>query len=390
MNFNKREIFFLLIGFLYLLIGFVFDSNPTVKEISLFGAEQVLDSKTPYKDFQTIYAPAVFYFNALISSIFSNSLLAIRIVYLFISFFISLLIYWLAKDYLDSQRAFIPFFISIIWQSFIPMNASSVPLGMVLILISAVFLFKYYDGMQTQNSKLTGIIPIGICIGLLGITRQDMASYMYGLFFWAMFWAGMADVEGLGLNLWKRAVRGFLQGVFFTVIVLLTFAPFAIYFIFEAGLDNLYLQLIKTPLATYKELHSIPFPNPFYFFHNFATVEDFQIYLEKSWLGLIFFLPIITAISSAITLFIKNRKKIIRANTPIFWKEILIINLSLNIFNYAVIRSDVEHLLPSMIFSSMLLPSIFAIIDKTKIRKTLLSFFVFLIVFLPLWKKISL
>jgi hypothetical protein len=335
MSFNKREVFILFIGFLCLFAGFCFDANPTVKEIYLFGAEQIIDGKTPYKDFQTIYAPAIFYFNALILSVFSNSLFAINIVYLFIAFFISLTIYGLARDYLSSAKALFPFFISIIAQVFFPMYGSSVPLGVLLILFAAFFLFRYYDGMKLQNSKLTGIIPLGICIGLLGITRQDMASYMYGLFFWAMFWAGMADVEGLGLSILKRALRGFLQGVFFTVVVFLTFVPFAIYFISVAGLDNLYHQIIEIPLTVFREENTIPFPTPFYF------------------------LPIIIAISSAIIIFIKHRKKLIRANTPIFWKEILVINLTLNIFNYALIISDLAHLIPAIIFASMLLPNIF-------------------------------
>ena len=339
MGFNKREILFLIVGFSFLLLGFYFENNPTVKEIYLFGAEQIIDGKIPYKDFETIFPPAVFYFNALILTVFSNSQFAIFAVYLFISFFISLIIYCLARDFLGSSKALFPFFISIICQIFFPKYGGSVPLALLLILLASLFLFKYYDSMKSQNSiskfkKLSGIIPMGICIGLLGITRQDMASYMYGLFFWAMFWAGIADVEGLGLSVLKRAWRGFLQGVFFTVIVFLTFLPFAIYFISTVGIEILYQQLIEIPFTVFREEHSIPFPNLFYFS------------------------PIFIAISSAIILFIKNRKKIIRANTPIFWKEVLVINLTLNIFNYGVIISDLPHLVPAIIFSSLLLPNI--------------------------------
>lgn len=341
MNFNKREISILFIGFLCLFISFYFDVNPTIKEFYLFGAEQIIEGKIPYKDFQTIFAPAVFYFNALILFVFSNSLSALSVVYLFISFFISLIIYWLARDYLNSAKAFFPFFVSIICLVFFPMFGSSVLLGLVLILLAAVFLFRYYDNMKLQKSKLTQIIPIGICVGLLGITRQDMASYMYGLFFWAMFWAGIANVEGQGLSILQRAVRGFGQGVFFTVIVFFTFVPFAIYFISIVGIDNLYSQIIEIPLTVFREENSIPFPTPFYF------------------------LPVFIAILSAFIIFIKHRKKLIKTNTPIFWKEVLIINLTLNIFNYALIISDLQHLIPSIIFASMLCPNIFGCTRST-------------------------
>ena len=399
MKINKLEISLLGIGLLYLILLFHCNINETIEGISLLGAEQIIAGKIPYKDFSTIYAPGIFYFNAFLLKIFANSLLVIRIAYLLIAFSISLIIFFLAKNLLShnlsnnnlpsNHKAFIPFFISIIWQSFIPMNAGSVPIAILLILFATIALFSYYDNLRSNNKLFSKIIPMGISIGLLAVVRQDMASYMYGLFFWAMFWAGIAGVDGLGLSLWKRAVKGFWKGIIFSVIVLLTVTPFALYFISKCGVDILYEQLIFTPLNYYKTYNSLPFPNVFYFFKYFDkscfTIE----YFKNSWLGLIFFIPLLSAVLTIIVLFIKYRKKLIQTNTPVFWKEVLIVNLCLNLFNYAVVRSDAQHLLPSMLFAGMLLSNVFSILNN-KIQQFCLSFVILLLIAFPIYSKFEL
>lgn len=385
---TKQELLFFLISILYLVIGFNFNIVPSVEGISLLGAEQVINNNIPYKDFHTIYAPGVYYLNASILFI-SNGLLAIRTTYLVLTFFVSMLIYFLAKDYLRTKYAFVPFFISIVWQSFVPMTASSVTIALILILSAALFLFRYYDAMKAGGANLSQVVPIGICIGLLGVVRQDMASYMYGLFFWAMFWAGIADVDGKGLTLLKRAIYGFNKGVFFTVIAFITFLPFAIYFISKCGINDLYYQIIELPLTTYKLHNSQPFPNPLYFIQNINSFSNIKLYLESSWRALIFFVPLGTAIVAVIVLFIKYKKKLIKTNTPVFWKEVLIVNLCLNLFNYAVICSNTEHILPALLCAAMLLPNIL-----TTVNRRLQPYIAFLVLFLffsfPLFSKYEL
>ena len=186
--------------------------------------------------------------------------------------------------------------------------------------------------MQLKNSTYKGIIPIGIFIGLLGIVRQDMISYMWGLFFWAMFWAGMADVEGLKISLLKRAIKGFKQGCFFTLIIVLIICGICIFTPFISIEE--FIKGVIEPFYKYKKI-DLPLPVNVY--------------------GIIFYLPILLAIISLIVLLYKNRKRLIRANTPIFWKEMLIINLTLNIFNYSLLGDSLSFLLPSILLSSLVL-----------------------------------
>ena len=249
---------------------------------------------------------------------------------------ISISIYYLAKKLLSDRNKknkllmFIPFFLSIFFQSFVVYDDINVPIGLLLILLSAIFIFNYYDKMSIKNSAYKGIIPIGLCLGLLGVVRQDMITYMWGLFFWAMFWAGMADVEGLGLSLLKRAIKGFKQGVFLTSII-----------VFVMLLICLFYPLISIEYVVEGIIA------PFYKYRKINLPMPINIY------GILFYLPVLFAITSLIILIYKNRKQIIRANTPLFWKEMLIINLTLNIFNYSLLGDSLPFLLPSILLSSL-------------------------------------
>jgi hypothetical protein len=233
---------------------------------------------------------------------------------------------------------FIPFLVSIIMQSCIIYETMSGPIGLLLILLSAIFLINYYYKMQSKNSTYKGIIPMGIFLGLLGITRQDMITYMWGLFFWAMFWAGMADVEGLGLSLLKRAIKGLKQGLFLTLII---------------GTIMLLICLLY-PLISIEYIAE-QIIQPFYKYSKINLPAPINIY------GMLFYLPILLAILSLIVLIYKNRKRIIKANTPLFWNEMLIINLTLNIFNYTLLGDSLSFLVPSILISSL---TIFNLIYK--------------------------
>jgi hypothetical protein len=251
-----------------------------------------------------------------------------------LSIFISLAILYLSMKLVRRMHfiTFIPFLISILAHLFINYENISVPIGLLSIFLSTIFIFNYYDKMSVKNSTYKGIIPIGFFLGLLGIARQDMISYMWGLFFWAMFWAGMANVEKLDLSLLKRAIKGFKQGIFLTLIILSTIFLICIFYQ-SISIENIIIEIIK-PFSKYSQIN-LPMPINIY--------------------GILFYLPILLAIISLFMLIYKNRKQIIKANTPLFWKEMLIINITLNIFNYSLLGNSFSSILPSILFSSLLI-----------------------------------
>jgi hypothetical protein len=132
----------------------------------------------------------------------------------------------------------------------------------------------------------------------------------------------------------KRAIKGFTQGLILTMIMVIIIGIGSLCYIIHFSWE-MYVEFIINvfDFSAYK----ITFQNPF------------------SLTGIIFYLPILLAITSLILLIINNRRKIIRANTPLFWKEMLIINLTLNIFNYNLIGSDLSNILPPILFASFLI-----------------------------------
>ncbi|MDR0926564.1 MAG: hypothetical protein LBO69_02220 [Ignavibacteria bacterium] len=247
------------------------------------------------------------------------------------------LVYILTKDITSKYIALIPTIISAVLLWTIELADINALIGLLLIMLAALIIFHYYDRMANKNSQLRGIVPMGIFIGLLAIIRIDMASYMYGLFFWAMFWAGMADVEGLKLTLPNRAIRGFGQGVFFTTIVVATLVPFVAYYISQGTIG----EVLDTAAAVFVDgYRNMKLPNP----------------LTDTLFSIIYYSPMLVVLVSVAMLIVRNRRRILRANTPLFWKEMLIMNLCWNIFNYATLTPDIAHTVPSMIFASMLLP----------------------------------
>lgn len=144
----------------------------------------------------------------------------------------------------------------------------------------------------------------------------------------------MADVEGKHLSLRQRAVRGLLQGVFLTFVAVLTASLAMCYFVLEVGSRAIFEQLVIGAFEQYNNF-------------QFLSLSSFQ--------SILFYLPVVSSLFSLVVLIIKNRKKIIRANTPMFWKQMLVINLTLNIFNYNLIGEGLSHALPPLLFSSLLI-----------------------------------
>lgn len=228
----------------------------------------------------------------------------------------------------------IPVFISLLCLNYVSSISILTSISITIIFLAALTLFWFYDDMK----YIKRIIPLSFLIGLLAIIRIDMASFIYGMYFWAIFWAGLADVEGLHLPLKKRAIRGFIQGGFFTLIMFLFIGIYVLceYIFFSSNI--LLINIIN-------ELEKM-----------FSGNSLLKIYLIKDSFALIF-LPIIYIIS-IIVLVIKHKKRILISSHPCFWKEMLVINIGLNLYPQALLNSDLEHIIPLVLISSMLIPNI--------------------------------
>lgn len=266
---------------------------------------------------------------------------------LFINIINTILIVFITYKYIiNKYLLLIPIFISLFCFIAIPIKSFQLAISLTIIFLAAIFLFRYYDNMK----YLRRIIPIGIMIGILVIFRIEMAVFIYGMYFWAIFWAGLADVEGLRFPLKKRAVRSFFQGIFFTFTVIIVIVLYMCYELIYKYKSFLFSKLIV-------ELKNM-----------FSVTGLFKIPTFNDNIILLTLLSIY--IISLIILIFKHKKKILLSSHPCFWKEMLIINIGLNLYPQAILTSDIENTIPLILISSMLLPNIiYYIINEVKIYK---------------------
>ncbi len=244
-----------------------------------------------------------------------------------------LLIYILASKFISKKTAVIPTVIALLSMFCISTVSLSISIAINLIFLAALAIFKYYDTMQIKQ-----VIPLGIFVGILCIFRIDMGSFIYGMYFWAMFWAGLAGVKGRELTLLQRTKRGVLQGIFFTLLVVLTIVIFIVY-------EKIFLNDSVLLTKLYIEVQLF-----------FSGKGIFQI--PKFDVSPMFIVPFLLYIAALAILIAKHKLKILLANDAIFWKEMLIVNIGLNLYPQAVVSLEIENLVPLVLIAGMLLPNI--------------------------------
>ncbi len=375
------NLFLFVIGFLLIFSSITHSINIYDEGISILGSLQILDGKLPYQDFWTIYAPAQFYIGAGFFDIFGDHLFYFRLLSILIDFAVCIVIYLLASKIYGKKNAFIPFLISAVWFSAMPMFGRAVTVGILAVLLSNLFLFFFFEKNDKKYLFLAGLM-----IGISALFRHEMAGYIYGAEFWAVFFSGMPNKTETSEPLKYRIIKGFLNGVIFTLGVMFIFVPFAMYFLNVVDINILYENLIKFPLSEFREYRSLPLPTPLNFFDRNTGLMSRIMML---WEGIIYYLPLLSFGLTAYFLYWRVRKKKLALNGEIFWKEMLLFNIGLNFYNQALVRSDLEHLIPAFLIFSILFLSLILIIPYPKIRKILIVTIALFVMLLPLTRKIQ-
>ncbi len=380
-DFPYIRLFVFVAGFLMIFSSITDMINIYDEGVSILGAINVSSGNIPYKDFWTIYAPGQFYLLSSLIEIVGNNLFIIRLVSILADFAVCMMVYLLAAKIFSKNFALLSFIISVIWFMAMPMFGRAVTYGILSVLISNYFLFLFFE----KNDKKF-LVLAGVMIGIASLFRHEMAGYIYGAEFWAVFFSGMPNKNESSEPLRTRIIKGFLNGVIFTLGVLLIFLPVALYFISVVDINILYENLIKFPILTFREYRSLPLPNPLNIFE--VGISVFRKIL-LFWEGIIYYLPLISFGLTAYFLYWRVRKKKLKLNGEIFWKEMLLFNIGLNFYNQAMIRSDIEHLVPAFIIFSILFLSLILIIPYPNIRKLLFIVTTLFVIMLPISRKVQ-
>jgi len=159
-----------------LLFGALFNRETTLSHsigYSLYGAERILDGEIPYRDFHTLYPPAIIYLNAAIFHLFGISLYnALFTVFIFKSL-TSLAVYLCARQLMPRLWAIAAAAFSLIWlRPNGPFKAVPMHYGALFLAIGLFLLLRYLE-----NRKPALLVAAGLSIGLLALFKHNIGAY---------------------------------------------------------------------------------------------------------------------------------------------------------------------------------------------------------------------
>jgi hypothetical protein len=360
-------------AFVAIFSGIGHDINIYDEAVPLVGAERILAGETPYDDFWTAYAPGQFYLMAGVMEVFGRHLITGRVITSIFMFLSVVIIYILARKIFESGEAAAPLLISALWIAGNPLYSSALATSIVIVLAGVYFLFRYFE---TSDRKYTLIA--GLLIGLAGVFRHDVGAYIFGTEFWAVFFFGLPKKSADGLPFGKRVVRGIKGAAAFVVGFALVLLPAIIAVWISVPGGELYDQFIDFPLNIYGEYRGIPFPMPF------DDVSSAGAAIKSIYKSFVFFAPLMIFIVEIIYLIWRVKKKRIVLNGHIFWKEVLLINVGLNFYNHAMVRSDPVHVMPAMLIASIFVVNAARTLPRPALKRAALAAICIVLIARPL------
>ncbi|MCX7796904.1 MAG: glycosyltransferase family 39 protein [bacterium] len=327
------NILFLLV--LILSIGYLYGSirigyNIYDEGIVVYGADRILKGDIPYRDFWTMYAPGQFYAVALIFRLFGTNLFVTRIYSATINFLIVLLVYLIIKKISGHRLAILAFILSTLWMGGWGLfHSSPTPAGTFWSLLSILFVVDFLCDKNYSSLFIGGLIT-----GITAIFRHDIGGYTFISSTIVLILYIYLRISNKNIietvKLWSRYLWGTIVG----------FVPFAIYLLSRVPLRDVIFDLIVFPAKVFPRVRDLPYP-----------LFDFSFY------SFLFYFPIIIYIIGGILIILSLFKwKDLNGRE---WSIILFWIIGVFFFNQARVRSDVPHLLPTIIPAMMLLVSLY-------------------------------
>lgn len=333
-NINKllnSKIFFLLVlvlSLFYLFTSIRIGYNIYDEGIVVYGANRVLDGDIPYRDFWTMYAPGQFYMVALLYKLFGIGLFVVRVYSAVINFLIAVLAYLIVRKFTEHKIALLAFIFTAFWMGGWGMfYGSPTPVGTFWSLFSILFIVDFLCKRRERSLIIAGLIT-----GITAIFRHDIGGYTF-------ISSTLVLIPYIYLNSQKNLAKTLKIWSKYLVGTIITFLPIAIYFLANVPIRDLIYDLIIFPSKIFPRVRDLPYPRFSFEFNTF-----------------LFYIPIIVYLITIFELFlnIKNLKKFREKE----WSTVLLVILGILFFNQAWVRSDVPHLLPTIIPAMLLLSSL--------------------------------
>lgn len=362
---EKRNFFILIIfaSILFLFIGANLDINIYDEGIPLVGAEKILKGELPYVDFWTMYSPGWFYILAFWIALFGKNIILVRLfTIIIISTNIYLFLSILKKLVNNNVVIFILILFLLALHSLTPFYARNVPLA-----LSSILLIVILFASEIHRKELW----IGILTGLLFTIRHDFAVYVSLSLL--SFWIYQIELQKSKLFKWANVGN-------FVIAFLLVLFLYFLFLIAFGMLDGFVKQTLLFPIKHFASTRSIPFPNPVKYL-VYSNIP-FSSKVFKIWEASVFYFPWAMVFFAILML---SKRKNLQTEQKNLIGFLILITLFLSL--QGVVRSDYEHIFPSVFFALLLFGGVFDRVFLSK--KFVVLFCVLIFLLLPLAKKVS-
>jgi len=337
--------------FAYTLLGCNQGIDVYDEGLTVYGATQVLDGAVIYKDIWSNYGPGQYYLQALAFMFFGKQLIVERVLCSFVNAALVFCVYCLARKLVSRPLALFSWFFSLALLSKYPLYGRTAPTALLFCLISCLCLSQVF-----QKGGRRWLFLAGFFIGLSTVFRHDFGAYAFVSESLVIILFAVTEHCDQNLGRFGR-LKAVVQKLAFLVIgIAVVVLPVSGVLFAHVSLGLLFEDLIFFPAIVYPKIREIPWP-PFpslqiffsghvsRFFHK--VLDVFPAYSP------------ITLILPAIYLCSSIRRRVVPGSTH--WLGLVLLVEGVFFYNYSAVLSVVDHMVPQIIFASILLP--WALVD---------------------------
>jgi len=380
---NKKIIFTIActIALLYLFAGFNYELNIYDEAVGIYGAQRILNGDIPYLDFWTIYSPGYFYILSSVLYVLGNSILVERIFSILVMFINLILIYSLSEKLTNKKIALIPLILSLVWFGYSPYYGKAVPLALLFGLLSLLLIINL-----NKDNFLKKLISVGILTAITFMIRHDFGFYFFISILIFLLIRIITFTESDRIKIKLKII--FKYYTIYLIGVLILILPVGYYFIKNVGFDRLYNLLIYVPSEIFPKYRSLPFPLPLTipsYYGDVSFLRGIQIRIET----MIFYFPFLMYLFSLTQIFFQNKRNNFNFSNFHNFVTIFLIIIGILLLNQFSVRSDKEHLIPSLLISFILFGLYFYEFRTNRKMKFLFIIISLILMIVPVTDKIN-
>jgi len=229
---------------------------PAVVGYNLVPSERVLNGQIPYRDFVYNYTPGVLWLNALIFRLFGVSLMTARVLVYLAKVVSALLLYVVARRYLNPWAALAPVAMMLAWIGYGDLlKVFPTQYGMPLLLGAWLCALKSTEA-GTRQARDRWLFAAGALTGLVFVFKQNVGVFASAAACGAVLVAAWLDDRSTyPLSRVIKSLATVVGGL------LITIGPMCIYLAAHSALRPM-LEHFLHHAAAYEEAKGIALPNP--------------------------------------------------------------------------------------------------------------------------------